>query len=385
MNELLRRYADALESLDAQGLLRRLPLPAKCAGPVLDFSGNDYMGLAKRPELVEAAALAGHNHGAGATGSRLLSGNTPAHEAFEARIAADKGTEAALVFSSGYQANAACIAALLDKNALGAEPLVFADKLNHASMHLGCALASAKQQRYRHLDLEHLKVLLEKNAQANQPKFILTESVFGMDGDQADIAALQDLSLRHGALLYIDEAHATGVFGQRGYGLCEAVDLAPSTVVMGTMSKALGVGGGYVACSRLVRDYLLNKAGGFIFSTAPSPLLVGAGHKAWELLPGLGAQRAALLARAETLRQGLRGLGLNPGASTTHIVPVILGTPERTLAAKDALAAQGILVSAVRPPTVPQGGSRLRIGLCATHTDQDVARLLDALSALGSL
>ena len=385
MNELLRRYADALESLDAQGLLRHLPVPPTGAGPLLDFSGNDYMGLAKRPELIEAATLAGQRYGAGATGSRLLSGNTPAHAAFEARIAEDKGTEAALVFSSGYQTNAACIAALLDKTALAAEPLVFADKLNHASMHLGCALAGAKQQRYRHLDLAHLKALLEKQALSRQPKFILSESVFGMDGDRADVAALQDLALRHGALLYIDEAHATGVFGPRGYGLCEAVDLAPSTVVMGTMSKALGVGGGYVACSRLLRDYLINKAGGFIFSTAPSPLLVGAAHKAWELVPGLGAQRAALLARAESLRLGLRSLGLDPGASTTHIVPVILGTPERTLAAKNALAAQGIVVSAVRPPTVPQGGSRLRIGLCATHTDQDVDRLLNALAALGSL
>lgn len=384
MNELLRRYADVLESLDAQGLLRRLPppVPPGGRGAVLDFSGNDYMGLAGRPELVEAAAEAGHLYGAGATGSRLLSGNTPAHEAFEARIAADKGTEAALIFNSGYQTNAACIAALLDATALGAEPLVFADKLNHASMHLGCALAGVRQLRYRHLELEHLKVLLEKHKNEPRPKVILSESVFGMDGDQADIAALQDLALAHGALLYIDEAHATGVFGPRGYGLCEAVDLAPSTVAMGTMSKALGVSGGYVACARIIRDYLINKAGGFIFSTAPSPLTVGAGLKSWELLPGLGAERAALLHRAEALRQGLCGLGFDPGQSTTHIVPVILGTPERTLAARDALAAQGIIVSAVRPPTVPQGASRLRIGLSAAHTDADIARLLGALGSL---
>ncbi|HWR04476.1 MAG TPA: 8-amino-7-oxononanoate synthase [Humidesulfovibrio sp.] len=380
MNELLRRYADVLESLDAQGLLRRLP-PSDKDG-LLDFSGNDYMGLARRPELVAAAAEAGRLYGAGATGSRLLSGNTPAHEAFEARIAADKGSEAALIFNSGYQANAACIAALLDATALGAEPLVFADKLNHASMHLGCALAGARQLRYRHLDLEHLKALLEKHASEPRPKVILSESVFGMDGDQADIAALQDLALAHGALLYIDEAHATGVFGPRGYGLCEAVDLAPTTVVMGTMSKALGVSGGYVACAGIIRDYLVNKAGGFIFSTAPSPLTVGAGLKSWELLPGLGAERTALLHRAEALRQGLRRLGLDPGQSTTHIVPVILGTPERTLAAKDALAGQGIVVSAVRPPTVPQGASRLRIGLSAAHTDADIARLLGALGSL---
>lgn len=384
MNELLRRYAEALETLDAQGLLRRLPSidPATDRNGVLDFSGNDYMGLSTRPELVEAAAEAGRRYGAGSTGSRLLSGNTPLHEAFEARIAADKGTEAALIFASGYQTNAACISALLDKTILGAEPLVFSDKLNHASMHLGCALAGAKQLRYRHLDLSHLQALLEKHTQEPRPKIILSESVFGMDGDRADVAALQEMSLRHGALLYIDEAHATGVFGPRGYGLCEAVDLAPSTVVMGTMSKALGVSGGYLACARIVHDYLINKAGGFIFSTAPSPILVGAGLKAWELLPGLGAERAALLAKAETLRQGLLGLGFGPGASTTHIIPVLLGSPERTLAAKNALEAKGILVSAVRPPTVPQGTSRLRIGLSASHTDADINRLLAALESL---
>jgi 8-amino-7-oxononanoate synthase len=380
MNEILKRYAAALDSLAGQGLLRRLPDPGTAG--LLDFSANDYMGLARRPELVDAACEAGRKYGAGATGSRLLSGNTPVHAAFEARIAADKGTEAALIFSTGYQTNAACIAALLDKSVLGAEPLVFADKLNHASMHLGCALAGAKQIRYRHLDLAHLQALLEKHAGEDRPKAILSESVFGMDGDQADVAALQELACRHGALLYIDEAHATGVFGPRGYGLCEAVDLAPSTVVMGTMSKALGASGGYVACARLVRDYLVNKAGGFIFSTAPSPLVVAAGLAAWELLPALDAERRALLARAEGLRQGLRRLGLDPGASTTHIVPVILGTPERTLAAKETLAAKGILVSAVRPPTVPQGTSRLRLGLSAAHTEADMARLLEALGSL---
>lgn len=384
MNDILHRYAAALESLDSKGLLRRLPPPAEQNGGsgLLDFSGNDYMGLAHRPELVEAAAEAGRLYGAGATGSRLLSGNTSAHMAFEARIAADKGTEEALLFSSGYQANAACIAALLDPATLGAEPLVFSDKLNHASMHLGCALAGVKQLRYRHVDLGHLKVLLEKHAGADRPRIILSETVFGMDGDRADVAALQQLALTHGALLYLDEAHATGVFGERGYGLCEDVDLAPSTVVMGTMSKALGVSGGYVACARVVRNYLVNKAGGFVFSTAPSPLVVGAGLKAWELLPSLNAERAALLSRAERLRQGLRGLGLDPGTSTTHIVPVILGTPERTMAAKEALAAKGIIVSAVRPPTVPQGASRLRIGLSAAHTDADMERLLGALACL---
>jgi 8-amino-7-oxononanoate synthase len=377
MNDTLRRYADALAALDAQGLLRRLPHPAD--GRVLDFSSNDYMGLAHRPELAQAALEAGRRYGSGATGSRLLSGNTPIHEELESRIAADKGSEAALIFATGYQANAAAIAALLDRTVLGAEPLVFADRLNHASMHLGCQLAGAKQLRFRHLELDHLKVLLEQCRNDNRPKVILSESVFGMDGDMADVAELQALAREHGALLYIDEAHATGVFGPRGYGLCESLDLAPTTVVMGTMSKGLGVSGGYVACSRLVRDYLVNRAGGFIFSTAPSPLVVGAALCAWELLPSLGAERAALLARAQTLRAGLNAAGLQTGASTTQIVPVILGTPERALAVRDSLAAAGIRVSAVRPPTVPQGSSRLRLGLSAAHTDADMARLLDAI------
>lgn len=377
MNDSLRRYAGALESADAQGLLRRLP--AHREDGELDFSGNDYLGLAHRPELVDAAAEAGRKYGAGATGSRLLSGNTPLHEAFEARIAADKGVEAALIFATGYQANATAIAALLDRSVLGAEPLVFSDRLNHASMHLGCQLAGAKQLRYRHLDLAHLQALLEQHAGEDRPRIILSESVFGMDGDMADVAALQDLALRHDALLYLDEAHATGVFGPRGYGLSEALDLAPTTVVMGTMSKGLGVSGGYVACSRLLRDYLVNRAGGFIFSTAPSPLVVGAALCAWELLPSLGPERAALLRRAEVLRQGLRAHGLDTGSSCTQIVPVILGAPERTLAARDRLAGRGIHVSAVRPPTVPQGASRLRLGLSAAHTDTDMARLLDEL------
>lgn len=378
MTKALDSYARTLADLEARGLRRRLPRAD--AAPALDFSGNDYMGLSARPELVRAAIEAGEQYGAGATGSRLLSGNTPLHERFEARIARDKGTESALIFSSGYQANAACIAALLDRQALGAEPLVFSDRLNHASMHLGCALAEARQLRYRHLDLAHLAELLDKHRADPRPKFLLSETVFGMDGDVADAAALQALALEHGALLYLDEAHATGVCGPRGYGITEALELSPATVVMGTLSKAVGVSGGYVACTKVIRDYIVNRAGGFIFSTAPSPLVVGAALKAWELLPELNAERAALMANAQWLRKALAAAGLDTGTSTTHIVPVILGDPERTLRARDTLAARGINVSAVRPPTVPQGTSRLRLGLSAAHTRADLKRLVEALA-----
>lgn len=380
MTNALHSYSAALADLEARGLKRRLPKAG--AVPSLDFSGNDYMGLSARPELVQAAIEAGQRYGAGATGSRLLSGNTLLHEAFEERIAHDKGSESALIFSSGYQANAACIAALLDRQTLGAEPLVFSDRLNHASMHLGCALADARQIRYRHLDLEHLAELLDKHKDDPRPKFVLSETVFGMDGDLADAGALQALALEHGALLYLDEAHATGVFGPRGYGVTEALELAPSTVVMGTLSKAVGVSGGYVACSGVLRDYIVNRAGGFIFSTAPSPLVVGAALRAWELLPELGAERAALLDNARWLREVLRAAGHDTGSSTTHIVPVILGDPVRTVNARDRLSVQGITVSAVRPPTVPQGTSRLRLGLSAAHTRQDLLRLVEALADL---
>ncbi len=384
MNNLLRHYAETLEALASQDLLRKLPAAAQ-AEPLarrMDFSGNDYLGLASRQELVDAAQEAGRLYGAGSTGSRLLSGNTPLHEAFEARIAQDKGSEAALIFTSGYQANAACIAALLDQHTLGSEPLVFADRLNHASMHLGCALAEARQVRYRHLDLEHLAELLEKHKADKRPKFILSETVFGMDGDRADVVALQELSLAHGALLYLDEAHATGLFGPRGYGLTEALDLAPTTFVMGTLSKAVGVSGGYVACARVLRDYIVNKAGGFIFSTAPSPLVVGAALRAWEMLPGLSAQREQLQENAAWLRASLGLAGFNTGTSSTHIVPVILGDADRTLRAKARLAELGITVSAVRPPTVPQGTSRLRLGLSAAHSREDLAALVEAMKGL---
>mgnify|MGYP001806348588 CR=1 FL=1 len=384
MNNLLRHYAETLEALASQDLLRKLPVAAQ-AEPLarrMDFSGNDYLGLASRQELVDAAQEAGRLYGAGSTGSRLLSGNTPLHEAFEARIARDKGSEAALIFTSGYQANAACIAALLDQHTLGSEPLVFADRLNHASMHLGCALAEARQVRYRHLDLEHLAELLEKHKADKRPKFILSETVFGMDGDRADVVALQKLSLAHGALLYLDEAHATGLFGPRGYGLTEALDLAPTTFVMGTLSKAVGVSGGYVACARVLRDYIVNKAGGFIFSTAPSPLVVGAALRAWEMLPGLSAQREQLQENAAWLRASLGLAGFDTGTSSTHIVPVILGDADRTLRAKARLAELGITVSAVRPPTVPQGTSRLRLGLSAAHSREDLAALVEAMKGL---
>lgn len=377
MTVVFHQYERHCAQLAAQGLQRHLPTAS--TQWLADFSSNDYLGLSRHPEVIEAAHRALELYGTGATGSRLLSGNLDLYEAFEARIAADKHTESALIFGSGYQANATVLAALINAKVLGAEPLVFCDRLNHASLHHAFKVAEVKQIRFRHADLTHLRELLEKHAHSDQPKFIVAESVFGMDGDVIDLQALAQLAREHQAFVYLDEAHATGVMGAQGYGL--TADLAqPIELAMGTFSKALGGSGAYVACSKAVRDYLVTACTGFIYSTALSPAVIAAMHKAWTLLPTLQAERDRLMQTAAGLRQRLQALGLDTGASTTHIIPVILGDERRTLKARDLLQQRGINVSAVRPPTVPPNTARLRMALASHHTPAHIDALVDALA-----
>lgn len=379
MTAVFHQYQRHCAQLAAQGLQRYLPAPS--AHWLADFSSNDYLGLSRHPEVIAAAHRALDQYGTGATGSRLLSGNLDLYEAFEARIAADKHTESALIFGSGYQTNATVLAALINAKVLGAEPLVFCDRLNHASLHHAFKVADVKQIRFRHADLAHLRELLDKHAHSDQPKFIVAESVFGMDGDVIDVAALAELAREHQAFVYLDEAHATGVMGANGYGL--TADLTqPIELAMGTFSKALGGSGAYVACSKAVKDYLITSCTGFIYSTALSPVVVAAMFKAWELLPTLQAERTRLMQTASDLRQRLQAMGLDTGASTTHIVPVILGDEQRTLRARDKLQQRGINVSAVRPPTVPPNTARLRMALASHHTPQQIDALVDALAGV---
>lgn len=290
-----------------------------------------------------------------------------------------KKTQNALIFATGFQANVSAIAALLDTRILNATPLVFSDRLNHASMHRGCQLANVRQQRYRHGDLNHLQSLLEKTKNLQQPRFILTESIFGMDGDSVDMAALIDLATQYNALLYVDEAHATGWQGEKGYGLTSDFE-HPNVISMGTFSKGLGGSGAYIACSRALQRYFMNRCSGFIYSTAPSPMQVAVMHAAWNLIPSLQPAVQTLFTEAARVCAQLQAWGMNTGASHTPIIPIILKTPERTLAAQRYLATQGIQVSAIRPPTVPVQHSRLRIALNLSHTPEAIARLLTALS-----
>jgi 8-amino-7-oxononanoate synthase len=381
-------WATTLTSLEATNRRRRLRDVVRLPngrikfgnGPILlDFASNDYLGLSFRPELINKTCESAATRGTGAGASRLVAGNLAAFTAIEAKLAAGKGTEAALVFVSGVQANLTLLPALLDPKVLGAEPLVYADRLNHASLIQGCVSAGARQHRFKHNDLAHLAEHLERDKALNRPRFIITESVFSMDGDRADLPALAKLAAQHSAFLYIDEAHATGILGPNGFGLAHGLQNA---LVMGTFSKGLGGFGAYAACSATLREYLINRCGGIIYATALPPAVLGAMEAALDLIPSLSAERAHVQALAADLRSRLNIAGFDTGPSTTQIVPLILGEEAKVLTLAAALEAEGFLAAAIRPPTVPTGTSRMRFTLSAAHTAEDVAALAEAVIRL---
>jgi 8-amino-7-oxononanoate synthase len=373
MSRFDEAFSNALSGFSQAGLLRTTrALP----GGLLNFSSNDYLGLSRHPLLAQRSAEWGQAFGTGAGASRLVTGTIEAHLHVEAKIAALKKTEAALLFASGWQANASVLSSLLR---FGKPALVFCDWLNHASLHHACRAAGVEQIRFRHNDMTHLAELMAAHAGAPGKRFIVTESVFSMDGDQADLPALRALADRHDAFLYLDEAHATGVLGPAGMGLSGSVggvDLA-----MGTFSKALGGFGAYVAGSRAMCDWLVNRASGFIHTTALPPTILGAIDAALDLVPGMEAERRAVLGHATRLRAGLARIGIDTGASTTQIVPAIIGDERLTMALAARLRAVGILAVGIRPPTVPAGTSRLRLAVSAAHSADDVERLIRALAA----
>lgn len=344
-----------------------------------DFSSNDYLGLSRHPLLAERSAEWGSKAGTGSGSSRLVTGTRSLHERVEAKIAALKGKEAALLFASGWQANASIIPALarLSTEQMGAPALVFSDRLNHASLHHGCAAAGLSQIRFRHNDLTHLETLLEARAAQPGLRLIITESVFSMDGDCADIPALAALAQRHNAFLCVDEAHATGVLGPDGAGLAAGIEGV--SLVMGTFSKALGGMGAYVAGSQALCDWLLNAASGFIYSTALPPTVLGAADAALDLLPEMEEQRRLLARRGNWLRERLKEQGWAESGSMTQIVPVMAGEASRALEMAATLEQERMLVVAIRPPTVPKGASRLRIALNAVQTEEELERLVQVL------
>jgi 8-amino-7-oxononanoate synthase len=374
---------ERLAELESNGLRRRLRVVDGRQGPevvldgrpVLLLCSNNYLGLANHPRLRQAAADAALSLGTGAGASRLISGSMSIHAELESRLAEFKGTEAALLFGSGYLANAGTIAALA-----GRGEVVFSDELNHASIIDGCRLAGAETFVYRHADPEHLEWGLGRAA--GRAALIATDGVFSMDGDIAPLPELVDLAHRHRCRLLVDEAHATGCIGPGGRGSIAAAGLSDEVdVIVGTLGKALGGYGAYVCGSAEVMDYLVNSARPFIFSTAPPPPVVAAAGAALDILIESPERVEILGQNAVALREGLRAEGLEPIGSETQIVPLVIGEADDAMALCERLLAEGVFAQAIRPPTVPPGTCRLRLTTMATHRVADLRRAARMIGA----
>jgi 8-amino-7-oxononanoate synthase len=340
---------------------------------LVNLSSNNYLGLAGHPALIEACAR-GAAAGAGSGSSRLVAGTDPQTIALEEKIASFKGSQAALLVGSGYLANVGVIAALCDRDSG-----VFLDRLDHASIVDGARLSGGRVQRYRHLDLDHLDALLRESRSAR--KLIVTDSVFSMDGDTAPLEGLIELGERHGAMLLLDDAHGGGVFGVHGEGYAHELGLADRVdLTIGTFSKAFGVYGAYVSGGRELIDQLVSSCRTLIYSTALPPAVVSGIDVSIDLVREADDRRLALHAKSGRFRRRLTELGFGTGASSTQIVPAIVGSSERALELAQALEERGVLAVAIRPPTVPAGRARIRFSLMATHEDADLELALEALA-----
>jgi 8-amino-7-oxononanoate synthase len=343
----------------------------------LNFSSNDYLGLAGDPRLAIAASRAARRYGCGAGASALVSGYLPPLRKLERELAAWEGQEAALVFSSGFAANLAVVSTLA-----GDSDAIFSDAWNHASLIEGCRLSRASTSVYRHTDLGHLTALLRSKGSAARRRFIVTDSVFSMDGDLAPLRELLELAEQFDAMVVLDEAHATGVIGEHGRGVTDLLSASAKLerlIKVGTLSKALGAQGGFVVGSRTLIDYLINFARPYVFSTALAPPAAAAARQAVRVVQEQPQLRQGLLAQASRLREELRALGYDVGASVCHVIPLIVGESQTAISLSNKLRAGGVLVPAIRPPSVPDGTARLRIGLTSAHTPEHVNQLLDVL------
>ncbi|KDM65678.1 8-amino-7-oxononanoate synthase [Acidiphilium sp. JA12-A1] len=369
MTTLDQFATDKLARLEAGALRRRLRPTARAAGAVLErdgqrlisFSCNDYLNLSTHPAVIDAAIDAARRHGAGAGASRLVTGDHPLYCALEARLAALKQTEDAVVFGSGFLANTGIIPALMAR-----EDAIFVDELAHACIWAGARLSGAALHVFRHNDLAHLAELLAAHRQAARHAMVVTDGVFSMDGDLAPVGEMLALAKAHDAWLMTDDAHGIGVINE-GRGSAHGHDVP---LQMGTLSKAVGSYGGYLCASHVVCELIRNRARSFVYTTGLPPAVVGASIAALDLIANDPAMCAAPLAHA---RRFCAALGLPPAESP--IVPLLLGTAERALAAQAVLEGEGFLVAAIRPPTVPEGTARLRFAFTADHAPGDIDRL----------
>ena len=372
---------DELKEIRNAGLYRRLRRVENGQGPtllldgreVINFSSNNYLGIANHPALASAAKEAIDRYGCGSGASRLISGNMTLHEELENQLAEFKGTEAALVFNSGFQANTGILSTLA-----GEGDAILSDELNHASIIDGCRLSRAKTIVYVHCDLGQLEEAL-KQAGSCRRKLIVTETIFSMDGDEAPLTGIVELAEKYDAAVMVDEAHATGIFGPGGAGVVSKLGLVDRVLVqMGTLGKALGGFGAYVAGSQALRDLLINRCRSFIFTTSLPPAIMAMAMAAIDLVEREPERREALWNNCRLLSDGLKKMGFSLGEIQSPILPLIIGDADKCMQFSEQLLERGVFAQGIRPPTVPPGTSRLRITLMATHTREHIQIALDA-------
>lgn len=382
---------EELAEIREKGLYRVLRTVETAQGPRVTIDGremillcsNDYLGLANHPKLKEAACDAIEKYGFGTGASRLISGSMTPHCEFEEKFARFKGTEAALLFNSGYASNTGVIPAVT-----GFGDTIFSDRLNHASIVDGCRLSRADFRRYRHLDMKALERYLiyhSENHEETGRKLIVTDGVFSMDGDIAPLDKIVSLAKEHDCMLMVDDAHGTGVLGASGKGTAEHLGIAVEDIdiYMGTLGKAFGSYGAYVAGSRELIDYLINKARSFIYSTALPPSMAAAAIAAIEIMEDEPERRERLLANAAIMRDGLKGLGFEIMDSHTQIIPILTVDSEIACEMMELLMDEGVYALAIRPPSVPEGTSRLRVTVTSEHSQEDLSKALAAFKKCG--
>jgi len=336
---------------------------------MINFSSNDYMGLSFHPKICETSIDFIKRYGVGSRASRLVCGNAIYHDNLERKFATMKGSESALLFNSGYQANISIFAAIADRKAI-----IFADKLIHNSLIQGIKLSNARMVRYRHGELAHLENLLEKHKNISTKKYVVTESIFSMEGDRTNLQDIVNISKKYGASLIVDDAHAIGGYGHNGMGLTAHVEGIDITI--STFGKGMGSFGACITCPQEIRNLLINRCYGFIYTTALPPAIVGSIYAALELLPQMDNIREKLYENTLFLKEGLHRIGLDTGNSSTHIIPIVIGRASAAMELSQTLYDKGILCTAIRPPTVPDGRSLLRVSVSAHHSKNHMESLL---------
>jgi 8-amino-7-oxononanoate synthase len=380
---IMKYISDELEKIKKSGLYRELKIVESAQGTHLEIKGktylnfcsNNYLGLANNPLVIKAVKDAMEKYGWGAGASRLVSGNMTLHEKLENEISRFKGKEASIVFPTGYMANIGTISSLVSKG-----DLVICDKLNHASIIDGCRLSGADLRVYTHCDMEKLKNVLIKSTKYSR-KLIVTDTVFSMDGDLAPLPDIVRVARKYNAMVMVDEAHGTGVFGKNGRGVIEHFNLNEKiNVVMGTLSKAVGSLGGYVSGDADLINFLRNKARPFMYTTALPPAVCAASIAGIRIIRENPSLRTSLWNNVRYLKEKLELLNFNVIPSESPIIPILIGDAKKAVDVSAFLYKKGILIPAIRPPTVPAKSSRLRMTVMSTHTREDLEKLLDVLS-----